>query len=141
MNRRRFASLFLGGSFVATLAAFLYPVIRYLIPPRQAEAVLKKVVAAKAGELAPNSSKIFKFGSSPALLVNTQEGELRAFSAICTHLACSIHYESDTATLFCPCHGGRFDLSGNVIAGPPPGPLESFKVEFAGDEILVSKKS
>ena len=141
MNRRTFANFFLGGSLSASIVAFLYPVIRFIIPPKQAEAVLKKVVAAKAGELAPNSSKIFKFGSSPALLVNTQEGELRAFSAICTHLACSVHYESDTATLFCPCHSGRFDLAGHVVAGPPPDPLESFKVEIVGDEILVSKKS
>ena len=81
------------------------------------------------------------FGSSPALLVNTQEGELVAYSAICTHLACSVHYEADTSTIYCPCHGGRFDLAGNVIAGPPPVPLESYKVEIAGDNIVVSKKS
>ncbi len=141
MNRRSFVNFFLGGSLAASIAAFLYPVVRFIIPPKQTEAVLKKIVAAKVGELAPNSSKIFKFGSSPALLVNTEEGELRAFSAICSHLACSVHYESDTGTLFCPCHSGRFDLAGNVIAGPPPAPLESFKVEIAGDEILVSKKA
>jgi hypothetical protein len=28
MKRRQFINLFFGGSFVATLAAFLYPVIR-----------------------------------------------------------------------------------------------------------------
>jgi Rieske Fe-S protein len=141
MTRRQFANSLLGGSLTATVVAFFYPVVRYLIPPRQKEAVLKKVAAAKVGELAPNSSKIFKFGSSPALLVNTQEGELVAYSAICTHLACSVHYEADTNTIYCPCHGGRFDLAGNVIAGPPPAPLESYKVEIAGDEIVVSKKS
>ncbi len=141
MTRRQFVNSLLGGSLTATVVAFLYPVVRFLIPPRQLEAVLKNVTAAKVGELAPNSSKIFKFGSSPALLVNTQEGELVAYSAICTHLACSVHYEVDTGTIYCPCHGGRFDLAGNVIAGPPPAPLESYKVEIAGDNIVVSKKS
>jgi len=141
MTRRRFIDVLLGGSLTATAIAFLYPVIRYLIPPRQQEAVMKKVVAAKIGELAPNSSKIFKFGSSPGLLINTQEGKLLAFSAICTHLACTVHYESDSDSIYCPCHGGRFDLAGNVIAGPPPAPLEAFKVEIAGDEIVVSAKS
>ncbi len=140
MTRRRFLDILLGGSLAATIASFLYPVVRYLIPPRQQEAVQKKVTAAKVGELAPNSSKIFKFGSSPGLLINTQEGELRAFSAICTHLACSVHYELDTGTIYCPCHGGRFDLSGAVIAGPPPSPLPSYLVEISGDEIVVSKK-
>jgi Rieske Fe-S protein len=141
MNRRRFINLFFGGSFLATLAAFLYPVINYILPPKQAEAVQKKVAAAKVGDLAPNAAKIFKFGSSPAVLINTQEGNLLAFSAVCTHLTCTVTYEADTGTLYCPCHNGRFDLSGSVISGPPPRPLEAYDVEVVGDDIFVSKKA
>jgi Rieske Fe-S protein len=141
MNRRRFINLFFGGSFLATLAAFLYPVINYILPPKQAEAVQKKVAAAKVGDLAPNAAKIFKFGSSPAVLINTQEGKLLAFSAVCTHLTCTVTYEADTGTLYCPCHNGRFDLSGSVISGPPPRPLEAYDVEVVGDDIFVSKKA
>ena len=141
MNRRKFVNLFLGGTILGTVASFLYPVIRYLIPPRQAEAVEKKIAVAKVGELAPNAAKLFKFGTSPALLINTSAGELRAFSAICTHLTCSVRYESDTGTLLCPCHNGRFDLAGNVISGPPPRPLEVYNVEIVGGEIFVSKKA
>jgi len=140
MNRRRFINWFLGGSLLGTVASFLYPVIRYLIPPRQAEAAAKRVVAAKVGELAPNSAKLFRFGSTPALLVNTADGELRAFSAICTHLTCTVNYEGDTGTLYCPCHNGRFDLSGNVLSGPPPRPLDAFEVEVSGGDIFVSRK-
>jgi cytochrome b6-f complex iron-sulfur subunit len=141
MKRRNFVNVFLGGSFVATLAAFLYPVVRYLLPAKQAAAAQQKVTAAKAGELAPNSGKIFKFGSSVAVLVNTAEGQLVALSAVCTHLACTVHYESETATLYCPCHNGRFDLGGNVLSGPPPAPLEVFRVEVVGEDIVVSRKS
>ena len=141
MNRRRFVNVFLGGSLLGTLGSLLYPVIRFLIPPRQAEAVVKKMAAAKVGELAPNTAKLFKFGSSPALLINTAEGQLRALSAVCTHLTCTVGYESDTNTLYCPCHNGRFDLSGNVISGPPPRPLETYEIEVAGGDIFVSKKA
>jgi cytochrome b6-f complex iron-sulfur subunit len=140
MNRRKFVNLFLGGSLLGTIASLLYPVIRYLVPPRQAEAAAKKLAAAKVGEIAPNSAKLFRFGSSPAILVNTAEGELRAFSAVCTHLTCTVNYEADTGTLFCPCHNGRFDLAGNVISGPPPRPLESFQVEVSGSDVYVSRK-
>ena len=139
MNRRRFVNIFLGGTVLGTAASFLYPVIRYLIPPKQAEAVAKKIAAAKVGELAPNTAKLFKFGSAPALLINTAEGELRAFSAVCTHLTCSVNYETETGTLFCPCHNGRFDLAGNVISGPPPRPLEAYFVEVIGNDIFVSR--
>jgi cytochrome b6-f complex iron-sulfur subunit len=141
MNRRRFINIFTGGSLAATLAAFLYPVIRYVLPPKQTEAVQKKVVAAKAGELAPNSAKIFKFGSTPAVLINTQEGKLVAFTAVCTHLTCTVTYEPETGTLYCPCHNGRFDLAGHVISGPPPRPLEVFDVEIVGTDIFVAKKA
>jgi cytochrome b6-f complex iron-sulfur subunit len=141
MNRRRFINIFTGGSLAATLAAFLSPVIRYVLPPKQTEAVQKKVVAAKAGELAPNSAKIFKFGSTPAVLINTQEGKLVAFTAVCTHLTCTVTYEPETGTLYCPCHNGRFDLAGHVISGPPPRPLEVFDVEIVGTDIFVAKKA
>ena len=140
MKRRNFVDYFLGGSLLATVAAFLYPSIRYMLPPRQAEAVAKRVAAARVGELAPNSAKIFKFGASPAILVNTAEGQLIALAGVCTHLTCTVRYEGDSSTLFCPCHNGRFDLAGNVISGPPPAHLETFKVEVVGEDIFVSKK-
>ena len=141
MKRRNFINFFLGGSLAGTIITFLYPVIRYIIPARQTEAVIKKISAAKVGELAPNTHKIFKFGTSPGILINTQEGELDAFSGICTHLTCTVLYESDSETILCPCHNGKFDLSGNVISGPPPSPLESYEVEISGDDIIVSKRS
>ncbi len=141
MNRRNFINIFLGGSLAGSILTFLYPVIRYVIPTKQAEVVIKKVTAAKVGELAPNTYKIFKFGAIPGILINTQDGELKAFTAICTHLTCTVIYESDTESLFCPCHNGRFDLNGNVISGPPPSPLESYIVEISGDDIVISKRT
>ncbi len=140
MNRRKFIDFFLGGSLIGTFVAFLYPTISYLLPTKQIEVVIKQITAAKLGELAPSTSKIFKFGNSPGILINTPDGELRAFSAICTHLTCTVIYESDNGTLLCPCHNGRFDLSGNVVSGPPPAPLESYNVEISGEDIVVSKK-
>lgn len=141
MKRRNFVNYFLGGSLLATVLAFLYPIIRFVLPPRQAEALEKRVSAAKVGELPPNSFKIFKFGATPGILINTPDGQLVALTAVCTHLTCTVRYENDSGTLFCPCHNGRFDLAGNVISGPPPAPLETYKVEISGEEIFVSKKA
>ncbi len=140
MKRRNFINFFLGGSLTAVVASFLYPVIRFIIPTKQAQSDIRSVTAARVGELAPNTHKIFKFGTSPGILIHTQEGELIAFSAICTHLTCSVLFESDTQTLLCPCHNGKFDLGGNVISGPPPAPLESYNVEISGEDIVVSKQ-
>ena len=141
MKRRNFIDLFFGGSLLATIAAFVYPVVRYVLPSKSARVVQNSVTAAKAGELAPNTAKVFKFGSAPAVLVNTAEGNLVALSAVCTHLTCTVRYDGETGTLFCPCHNGRFDLSGNVLSGPPPRPLETYAVEVSGPDIIVSRKS
>lgn len=141
MKRRNFIDVFFGGSLLATIAAFLYPVVRYVLPSKSAGVVQNSVTAAKAGELPPNAAKVFKFGSAPAVLVNTAEGNLVALSAVCTHLTCTVRYDGETGTLFCPCHNGRFDLNGNVLSGPPPRPLETYTVEVSGPDIIVSRKS
>ncbi len=141
MKRRNFIDVFLGGSLLATIAAFAYPVIRFVLPSRRAAGgALSQVTAARVGELAPNSAKIFKFGSAPAILVNSPEGQLIALSAVCTHLTCTVRFDADTATLFCPCHNGRFGLDGNVLSGPPPRPLETYAVQVSGTDIIVSRK-
>jgi cytochrome b6-f complex iron-sulfur subunit len=141
MKRRNFIDIFFGGSLLATIAAFVYPVVRYILPSRHAGGgTLNQVTAAQTGELAPNSAKVFKFGSAPAILVNTPEGKLVALSAVCTHLTCTVRFDAETGTLFCPCHNGRFDLAGNVLSGPPPRPLETYAVEVAGNDIIVSRK-
>lgn len=140
-SRRNFINIFFGGSLVGTIVAFLYPVIRFILPPKQVESDVNKVEAAKVGELTPNSFKIFKFGNSPGILINTPSGELKAFTAICTHLACTVRYDGESETIHCPCHNGRFDLAGNVLSGPPPAPLEAYDVEISGDNIYVSRRS
>lgn len=141
LSRRNFINYILGGGLMGTLLTFLYPVIRFITPTKQSEIIVNKVEVAKKGELAPNTFKIFKFGNSPGILINTPQGELRAFTAICTHLACTVRYDSETETIHCPCHNGRFDLAGNVLSGPPPAPLEEYDVETSGDAIFVSKRS
>lgn len=140
MNRRLFVNGFLGGSLVGTIATLAYPVLRYIWPPRQSGAKVTRVTAGRPGDLTPNSAKIFRFGASPAILVFTSQGEYKALAATCTHLACTVRYEADSESLFCPCHNGRFDLDGHVISGPPPLPLETYTVDVVGQDIIVSAR-
>ena len=93
--RRGFAEMLLGGGFLATAAAFIYPVLRYFVPPQTADLGGDSVVAAKVGDLKPNSGKIFRFGTRPGLLILSANGEYRAMSAVCTHLGCTVQYRSD----------------------------------------------
>lgn len=139
-QRRRFVEFLLGGGFFASLASFFYPLLRYLAPPAVPNLGENEVVAAKVGDLKPSSSRIFRFGTRPGLLLLTAEGEYRALSAVCTHLGCTVQYRSDLQQIWCACHNGFYDMKGRNIAGPPPRPLEEFQVHVRGGEIVVSRK-
>ena len=97
------------------------------------------VVAAKLSEVPVNSGKIFKFGNKPGILVHTSSGEFKAFSAVCTHLECIVQYRDDTKQIWCACHNGQYNLSGKNIGGPPPRPLEEYKVNTRGDDVVVTR--
>jgi cytochrome b6-f complex iron-sulfur subunit len=138
--RRRFLNWFLGTSVGAFLIAVLYPLTGYLIPPEVEESTAASVTLdIKPADVQPNTGQLFKFGSRPGLLVRTPAGDLRAFSATCTHLHCTVQYRPDISQIWCACHNGHFDLNGLNVAGPPPRPLEQYVVNVRGDQIVVSK--
>lgn len=137
--RRSFLDFLLGTSALATLGAIVYPIVRFMSPPQIVESAENSVVAAKLKEIPPNSGKIFKFGNKPGILVRTAAGELKAFSATCTHLDCIVQYRPDTKQIWCACHNGQYNLSGQNIGGPPPRPLEEFQVNTRGDDIVVTR--
>ena len=123
------------------LSSILYPIVRYLAPPDVPEAATLSVSAGSARTLTPNSGRIVPFGSEPAIVVRTAEGELRAFAATCTHLACTVQHRPDLQHIWCACHNGHYDLNGRNIAGPPPRPLEAYDVNVKGDEIVIARRT
>jgi cytochrome b6-f complex iron-sulfur subunit len=139
-TRRRWLDWLLGTSLGAVALAVLYPVFRFVIPPEEGLAEEDRVRAATVDELPPNSGKIFRFGAAPAVVVRTPAGDLRAFSAVCTHLSCTVQYRSDLRHIWCPCHDGHFDLNGVPVAGPPPRALEQYEVAVEGGVVWVMRR-
>ncbi len=139
-TRRRIVGYVLGGGLLASFASFIYPILRYLVPPAVAELGGDEIVAAKVTELKPNSSKIFRFGSRPGLLILNTDGGYTAMSATCTHLGCTVQYRNDLRQVWCACHNGIYDMNGRNVSGPPPRPLDKFEVHLRGDDVVVSRK-
>ena len=140
-GRRNLLNWFLSTTAGAFLVSVTYPLSRYLIPPDVEESTAHTVtLALKSQEVKPNSGQIFRFGSQAGILVKDTNGELKAFSAVCTHLACIVQYRSDVNHIWCACHNGHFDLNGRNVEGPPPKPLEQFVVNVRADQIVVSKR-
>jgi nitrite reductase/ring-hydroxylating ferredoxin subunit len=113
----------LAAAFLPRLLPSSIPLLRYVVPPPVADLGVNEVVAGKVGDLKPNSGAIFRFGSSPGLLILTSDGTYQALSATCTHLGCTVQYRGDLHQVWCPCHNGIYGIDGRNISGPPPKPL------------------
>ncbi|HEY3359196.1 MAG TPA: Rieske (2Fe-2S) protein [Polyangia bacterium] len=141
-ERRTFLAI-LGGVGVAWLGGGAWPVYRYLSPLPQPDP-FGKTGRAKVEKLTPADVARPGAGGSGAyagrglIVLRAPDGSLRAFDAKCTHAGCNVGFQGDK--LFCPCHGGTYDLTGANIAGPPPRPLTRLEVIEEGGVLYVTRK-
>ncbi len=138
-HKRDFLKIVLTGGFAAWALSVLYPLFKYLKPPKQAEVEVTSVKVGKLSEIEKESGRIVRFGNKPVILVRSANGDLRALSATCTHLDCTVQFRKDMGLIWCACHNGKYDLTGRNIDGPPPRPLDEFRVVVQGEEVFVSK--
>ena len=60
-----------------------------------------------------------------------------ALSDECTHQKCTVDYVPERHVIFCPCHGAQFSVTGAVLAGPAPRPLERFATALQDGHVIV----
>ncbi|MCX6155697.1 MAG: Rieske (2Fe-2S) protein [Candidatus Kapabacteria bacterium] len=140
-SRRDFLNLMLGAAVAPWLISMVYPVYRYLEPPKVEEVKVTNVKVGKVNDMEKESGKIVKFGTKPVLVVRMSDGSYKAFSASCTHLDCIVQYRKEYGQIYCACHNGRYDLTGKNVSGPPPRPLEQYSIAVKGDEVIVFKEA
>ncbi|MCB0847571.1 MAG: Rieske 2Fe-2S domain-containing protein [Bacteroidetes bacterium] len=87
-------------------------------------------------ELEENTYLISRFNRKK-ILATLLDGEIVIFSLLCRHKKCTVAWEEEEELFVCPCHEGTYDKYGEVIDGPPPGPLYRFKHEVRDGEIWV----
>ena len=139
-GRRRWLSRLLGTSLGATLLSFAYPILRYLVPPAASEPSQSEVeLDVKASEILPNTGRVVPFAGKAVLLLRTASGELRALTATCTHLACTVQYRAERSDIWCACHNGTYDVNGLNVSGPPPRPLTKLDVRVQADRVVVRR--
>jgi cytochrome b6-f complex iron-sulfur subunit len=146
-RRRDFLSWLLGGSMASLVAWLVYPVLRFVNPPPVPEATASQVDAGATNDPAfqEKGFKIVRFGDDPVILIRVAEDEFRAFSATCTHLSCIVTYQRAKTRIWCNCHNGVYDLTGRVVSGPPPRPLQAYKVDLVAQgperprSVVISK--
>lgn len=137
-SRRRFLNSLIGAGAAGLLSYLLYPLSRFVWGNCAIEP--ESVVLKDFTQPGPGEAVFFKYGSHPALLIRTDTGELRAFTAVCSHLNCTVQFDGARRRIWCACHQGVFDLEGRNVSGPPPRPLTKYYVERKGRDLLVALK-
>ena len=95
---------------------------------------------ADASAIKENASLLFRYPTpdDPCIALRTKQGELVAYSQVCTHLSCAVIYSERENALFCPCHNGYFTMEeGRPYAGPPVRRLPRIKLEQRGEQIFA----
>ncbi|MEP7125349.1 MAG: Rieske 2Fe-2S domain-containing protein [Byssovorax sp.] len=137
VSRRELAKfLTLGSALLATAGG----VIAAIGNRGRREPKAPEVRVADASSVPVGGSALFRYPTSedPCILVRGQDGSLRAFSQVCTHLSCAVVYQPARDELFCPCHHGVFSArDGRPLAGPPVRRLPMIQVEQRGDDVVA----
>ncbi|MEK6208571.1 MAG: Rieske 2Fe-2S domain-containing protein [Chloroflexota bacterium] len=130
---------FLRYALLSSGALFIGSVVLAVLAPLQRRSAEPKAVA-RVNELRAGEARYFHYPGpqDEAVLINTRERGLVAYSQKCTHLSCSVVYQAERDRLFCPCHDGVFSpLTGDPVAGPPQRRLPRIVLEQRGDDIYA----
>ncbi|MGW1439447.1 Rieske (2Fe-2S) protein [Streptomyces griseus] len=90
---------------------------------------------ARTGDIPVGGGTVLK--ERKVVVTQPEEGEFKAFSAVCTHASCLVSTVSD-GTINCPCHGSRFSITdASVEAGPATRPLPAERISVSGGTIRL----
>lgn len=138
LTRRGFLHLFNRFLAVTGVAALIGPVVAYFWPASLEEVPTEPIPVGIDGSLPQGEAMTVRFGRYPAIILNTAERGLVAYSAVCTHFACLVKWNPDSGMIECPCHAGYFDpLDGSVISGPPPEPLAEIRLYVEDGTVFI----
>jgi menaquinol-cytochrome c reductase iron-sulfur subunit len=149
-SRRSFLALLFGAAGTGMAAFLAIPMVRFIFYPLNVGA--KESSWAEAGpvaDLAEAKSPVRRTlelsqrdawqetATQPVVYVIQAAGEVKAFSAICPHLGCSVAWHEDKEKFICPCHGGQFTADGKHCFGPPPRSLDTLETKVVDGKVMV----
>ncbi len=131
-----FLSAFIGAVAAAVAAALAIPLVGYFLSPTfRKQGTTVSVAIARTDEVPVGVPTFFGYEeavsdgwltttvSKGAWVLNKGNNQFVVYDPHCTHLGCAYYWDGGRKSFLCPCHGGSFDLEGDVIGGPPPRPM------------------
>jgi Rieske Fe-S protein len=94
-------------------------------------------VTVAVDSVATGSAALVTGGSVAILVARTGADTFTAFSATCTHEACTITNWS-APNFLCPCHGSMFTTAGQVARGPATRALTQYATSLSGSTLTIT---
>lgn len=97
----------------------------------------RKVAALAALTGTPTAYPFLTTNGGEAVYAYKDGERVVVLTNVCSHRGCPVAWQEAQARFACPCHDGYFDRAGQVIAGPPLGPLTSYPAELRGGDVYI----
>ncbi|MCG6553185.1 MAG: Rieske 2Fe-2S domain-containing protein [Candidatus Magnetominusculus sp. LBB02] len=121
----------------AVAAYFMYPAGMRARQPVYCECMEEEALPKKGVKRAEYRFEIKGRQMTASVYIVRHDGGLYALSPVCSHLGCIVNYNRHKNEFICPCHGGKYDEGGNVIAGPPPAPLSRLPLKVEQGRVYI----
>ena len=150
ITRRKFLSYIVDATVGVVGAAIAVPVIGYFLSPAWKKSQNPTIPITNVEQIEVGVPTFVRFEErvpdawvttteSKGVWVVTKDGNnFTLFDPHCTHLRCPYYWDAQNRVFTCPCHGGKFDIDGNVLGGPPPRPLDRWQFTIQNGEIETS---
>lgn len=138
ISRRKLIAYAWIGAAAIVIAELIGGTLAFLWPRRKGPKVETVFIAGKVTDF--KVGEIIPFRKERTFILRTEEGFL-AISSICTHLNCIVNWNEMLKKFECPCHGAKFNRNGEVLEGPPPRPLDLYKLQIVAGNVVVDRVS
>ena len=138
VKRRRILKGLVTTAFAVVTAPVIYVSARFLGYIRMGGSGKTSATVAFSDLTPGKPSKLIEINDEPIIVVREKNDAIRAFTATCTHLGCTVSYHPEPPGFYCKCHQGRYDDNGVNIPGTrPKSPLTELTVIDKGTELEI----
>jgi cytochrome b6-f complex iron-sulfur subunit len=138
ISRRRLIGYAWIGAAVIVVGELIGGTFAFLWPRKKQEKGEKIFIAGKVNDFKVGDVIYFR---KEKALVQRLEGGFLALSTVCPHLRCVVNWNEMQKRFECPCHGAKFNRNGEVLEGPPPRPLDLYKLQIVEEKLVIDTAS
>jgi Rieske Fe-S protein len=80
-------------------------------------------------DMAPGEAKVVRYDRHVAAIYKDEAHQIHAIDSKCTHMNCTIAWNTVEKSWDCPCHGSRFTCDGVVLNAPAQKDLDIVNIE------------